>query len=596
MNNNLEKIRSLCKTDDFTGNSSDEYLFTINCVDYFFYGKNIGQVDIMDGFTDGAGDGGIDFIYEDGTKLYLIQGKSSSDLTYNDIRDLFCKINETVNNFKVGKIDDYSSKLKEKYMNTLGKLTNPDLEYVLFTNTNVSDDLIRKVNDLNTQSSFNDVQLTVYGGEEIETQRLNTDDGNMTIDEGKLEVLSKEHLEYKDGKGAIFTIKASSLKDLYNRYSQRGLFGYNLREHITQKTVDTAIDKTIENDKDNFWFFNNGITIGCSDYTLDGKMLKVYDFSIINGAQTTTKIGNSKLIKPDNDFCLVCKLIKSEKSLDDDFIRSVSEASNSQKPIRPRDLKANSNEQKTLQNRLIDNSNSLCMEIKRGVKPSNYKRVESWQRVTNEYVGQILLATQYQQPGTARSAKSDIFGKDNTYNLLFSKDKVKKYDCDTIYDMVRIAHYYDEFRVDYVQKNNKTISLSETSDVQKKKLNNINSVCSNAKFVTIALISYFYKKLILGISGTDDDNFEKPIITGKYTMNYDKDDYFDKLNYLFKFIVDKLTIIYDNNEVQLKLTSHSNFFKTDSNYKKVIIPEFDLMLEDEYDKDKILDNMKLFIG
>ena len=84
MEENFIKIKALCNGRDFQGNTTDEYLFTINCVDYFFFDKNIGQGDIKDGYCDGAGDGGIDFIFDDGTKMYLIQGKSQSDLTYNE--------------------------------------------------------------------------------------------------------------------------------------------------------------------------------------------------------------------------------------------------------------------------------------------------------------------------------------------------------------------------------------------------------------------------------------------------------------------------------------------------------------------------------
>ena len=69
MDDNLKKIRALTENLDFSGNNSDEFLFTINCVDYFYYGGNIGKVDIIDGFTDGANDGGIDFVYSDSENL-----------------------------------------------------------------------------------------------------------------------------------------------------------------------------------------------------------------------------------------------------------------------------------------------------------------------------------------------------------------------------------------------------------------------------------------------------------------------------------------------------------------------------------------------
>ena len=68
MEENISKIKELCKNISYTGNTSNEYLYTISCVDYFYYNKNIGAVDVKDGFTDGANDGGIDFIYSDEEK------------------------------------------------------------------------------------------------------------------------------------------------------------------------------------------------------------------------------------------------------------------------------------------------------------------------------------------------------------------------------------------------------------------------------------------------------------------------------------------------------------------------------------------------
>jgi len=594
MKENLIKIKNLCNNSNFIGNNSDEYLFTINCVDYFFFEKNIGQVDIRDGFVDGANDGGIDFIYDDGVKLYLIQGKSQTDLKYNDIRDAYAKILETVNNFANSNTNNYNSRLKAIYKNTIDKLDNPEIEFVLYTNSILDKSILTKIDDLNKNGDFQNYHLVAYGKDEIDNKILSVDDGNMYVTYGELELDNTKYLDYQGGIGAIFTVKAFSLKELYEKKKSEGLFGYNLREQISQASVDNQIDKTIAEDKNNFWYYNNGITIGCSDFQRDGNKLKLYNFSIINGAQTTSKIGKSNLIKKDNDFCLVCKVIKSDNSLDDDFIRKISEASNSQKPIKPRDLKSNSSEQKILQNNFINNGKyQLSIEIKRGVRPINYRNVDAWKRVNNEYVGQILMATQYQKPGTARSNKADIFGKDSTYLLVFSKDKVRNYDYNTIYDLVQTAHLYDEFRIKYVEEKEKEIGKS-TDDNTKKTLNNLISVCNNAKFVTIALIAYFIKKIYFDVKDSNDDNFNLPVITGNLSLNYKEDDYNKKLEYLFGYIIDRLSMAYNTNEVNLKLTSHSNFFKTDKVYKEIIIPIFDGILNDPYDKEKILDTIKIF--
>ena len=73
----------------------------------------------------------------------------------------------------------------------------------------------------------------------------------------------------------IVNAKASSIKRLYEKYRQNGLFNYNIREHITQKNVDDAIESTIKKEKDLFWFLNNGITIGCDDFDIDGYKIRL---------------------------------------------------------------------------------------------------------------------------------------------------------------------------------------------------------------------------------------------------------------------------------------------------------------------------------
>lgn len=56
------------------GKKTEEYTFTLEAVDMFYYKRNIGAADIKLGFVDGAKDGGIDYIYSDEETLYLIQG------------------------------------------------------------------------------------------------------------------------------------------------------------------------------------------------------------------------------------------------------------------------------------------------------------------------------------------------------------------------------------------------------------------------------------------------------------------------------------------------------------------------------------------
>lgn len=100
----------------------------------------------------------------------------------------------------------------------------------------------------------------------------------------------------------------SSVK-MYNKYKDDELFDLNLRKYVRNKTVDEGIKNILDKDKDNFWFYNNGLAIVCEDFRLDRNALKLYNFSIINGGQTTNRIGNYKGSNS-QEFYIACKVIQ----------------------------------------------------------------------------------------------------------------------------------------------------------------------------------------------------------------------------------------------------------------------------------------------
>ena len=336
------------------------------------------------------------------------------------------------------------------------------------------------------------------------------------------------------------------------------MFSYNLREHVTDKGVDEGIEQTIKNDKDNFWFYNNGITIGCEDFRKDGDKIKLYNFSIINGAQTTTKLGKSKLIDGKHDFPLVCKIVKSDLISEETkkFISKISEASNSQKPIKLRDLKSNDLQQLKLERGAASNKYPLAIEIKRGVKAKNYYKVrEKWQRVTNEYIGQLILSCILQKPGLARNSKNTIFSSKKLYTQVFVRD----HDFDTLYDLVRLGTIYTEY-----------------SNREIKEINDLDTIgiMRNGKLTILAIVCYLIKKQKREVIDYTSEEVYKDNLTGLLFTDYPKDDLILKLEDLFSFIVEKLQKIYEIKKGSEKITSYSNFFKNEKMYE-IIIREFD---------------------
>ncbi len=575
------KIRTMCDACGIAkGKQSEEYLFTLNAVDLFYFKRNIGQVDVKSSFTDGSNDGGIDYIYSDGETMYLIQGKSSNTLSHDDIENVFIKIVKTIGKFEDKDTESFSSILKSAYQNAYDNLSDEkNIELVLFTNTEIDENGRKRIDEFAKSNEVNSYKISVYDINDIKVQSAIINTESELISEGKIKILlsgtgKNDMLTYGED-GIIVNIMASSIKNLYEKYGKTGLFSYNLREYISQKTVDDGIETTIRQDRDNFWFYNNGITIGCRDFEKDGNFIKLYDFSIINGAQTSTKIGKSKLVNEKDDFALVCKIVRSNKKadIDEDFIGKISEASNSQKPVKHRDLKANAREQKILQNESVTNIKyPLAIEIKRGVRPINYKKVDKWQRVTNEFVGQLIYACILQHPGPARNSKNTMFSSGKIYKQIF----MRKHDSNTLYDLVRMASVYDEFAEEYI------VSSDDAEKI---------ALIKNGKLSVLAVVMYLYKKQAGIIDNYTSEKLNKDNISGLLITDYAGDDLDKKLKDLFNHIIRELSMIYNTKKDVLKITSYSNFFKTDANYE-IICKHFDEI--DDYDKEKINNYMMVF--
>lgn len=577
-----EKIMNLCKDLSLAeGKQTEEYLFTLEMVDLFYYKGNIGKIDIKTGFTDGTGDGGIDFIYTDDEVMYLIQGKTSEDLTIEDISNIFYKMKNTVENFEGGEYSQYSKKLKSVYKNVYDSLDdNKNIELVLFTNTKLNEEVFKKINKLREKPEFSSFEIIIHDKGDIERKEILAYSDRDLVEEDAVQIfLNKENkndkLSYGEN-GIIVNVKATSIKSLYEKHSDSGLFSYNLREHVSQKNVDEGIELTIKNDKDNFWFYNNGITIGCEDFVESGNKIKLYNFSIINGAQTTTKIGKSKLIDGKHDFPLVCKIVKSDlnNKKSREFIGKISEASNSQKPIKFRDLKSNDIQQKELEAKAGSNKYPLAIEIKRGVKAKNYNKVrEKWQRVSNEYVGQLILSCVFQKPGIARNSKNTIFSSKKMYQQVF----VRKHDFDTLYDLVRLGNIYDEYL-------NRVVK--ETNDIDTI------GIMKNGKLTILAIVCYLIKKQRKIVVDHTSDEVYKDNLTGLLFTDYPKDDLNKKIEEIFKYIIRKLESLYEQKKEVEKITSFSNYFKNEKFYE-IFIRELDEI--DDWDKEKLDSYMSVFL-
>lgn len=152
-----------------------------------------------------------------------------------------------------------------------------------------------------------------------------------------------------------YDLAKMSIKYANSSLGRNVLFGQNLRDSLIKKsaTYDGMVD-TIINTPEKFWFYNNGITIIAEDFeikkdsTSNVEKLILKNFSIINGAQTTSAFGrfykdmdNNRREEDLKKLKNVYVLARVLKINDEEFKSNIAIYNNTQNPITSRDMAAN---------------------------------------------------------------------------------------------------------------------------------------------------------------------------------------------------------------------------------------------------------------
>jgi hypothetical protein len=548
---------------------SNDKVFSYVLLNHFFfeYSSNYNNIyDIDMQICDGSSDGGIDFVFydEENYKVCVCQSKNTQSFDSKIAISEFTQMISTVKNFQKNQTGIYSSKLREVLQNALDQLPDEaegNIEYYIF-NSSYFDEIDMKERIKSKNSDISEEAINLFSLETIE-KRIEDNITNIETVENDYVKIDKTNniLRYETDslKGVMVNLNSSSLIKLFSKYESKGLFELNIRRFIKNKAVDEGINHTLNYDRKNFWFLNNGIIIACKDFDIDGDKINLSNFSIVNGGQTTTLIGKYKG-KNDQAFFIPCKIVcQKENQKTFEFFNKIAEATNSQKPIFQRDIRSNSPEMKRLKTML--ESNNVYIEIKRGDKKPNHKFEYN---IRNDELGQLILSFVYQRPGTARSGKRTIFENSSIYNQIFrqnyDKDENKKY---FLLDLI-----YLNKRFDNLQEN--TISKLDNDE---------QIIYKNGKQILFSIFGMLYciKNNDVEVSTLlNDRDYIKGMefIYGKFISNYKKDDLDDKINNLIiqivQIISEKYRDCYENSEC----TSVSNFFKTDKNYYEKILDKF----------------------
>lgn len=144
-------------------------------------------------------------------------------------------------------------------------------------------------------------------------------------------------------------IPGITLAKIYKKYQQI-LLEKNVRTFLQFKgKVNKGIRKTLREEPDMFFSYNNGISTTASEIELkeiDGSLYitRLFDWQIVNGGQTTASISNSltdKSVDLSKVFVPMKISVIRKKEDEDSIIKAISTTTNSQTAIKNSDFSAN---------------------------------------------------------------------------------------------------------------------------------------------------------------------------------------------------------------------------------------------------------------
>lgn len=260
--------------------------------------------------TDGAGDKGLDAIYidENHKKIILVQSKWRNDGSGSINLSETSKFANSLYQIISGDLA-HSPFFKDANNRVKGKLSDIDsaldtygytVHAIMITTARerIKKENLSPIKPLLDEATTSDTDLFYF--REITQgdiynyfkKEISRNDIALTIELHNWGCITEPYKAYYG------TTSASSIAEWYREYGD-DLFSQNIRSFKGSSDVNQGIIKTLEEEPENFFLYNNGIKLLCSKTTRTAKnsnnhmltSIELKDVSIVNGAQTTGAIG-----------------------------------------------------------------------------------------------------------------------------------------------------------------------------------------------------------------------------------------------------------------------------------------------------------------
>lgn len=496
--------------------------------EYEVFLNNIDENKIL--FTNGANDSGIDSMIIDRELecVTLVQTKHYKEITQEIIRNELLKISSNLEKLKQGILN---SSFQSKFNSY--RISDYNFEYFFYTSAIINERLKKKNKIMITEGSWSLDQITICGETDIQELWEEQVSGKHRVaKKGKI-LLDEKHnkVSYStsNSEAHIINISATELAKLYAENGNR-LFEYNVRKYIKNKKIDTEIKTTIQKEPENFWFYNNGITIVAESVDFDSDNIKLENFSVVNGAQTTKLISDFDDKELENIYIL-CKIIEIANSKKNKLnIYNITKSNNSQKAINGWDLISNDTEIRKLSEKKLQHE---CIQIKtkRG-EPNKKGHII----LDTKKLFQLVHSCYFEDPVTSRSTPNELLSESKKTKVFEKLTNLKE-----IINLIKLSNEVD-IRCKEILSTTEKVYFSE--------------LCKKGQLLILFVI-------------------------WNVNREYNLDDYIEKIkesdliNTAIKEIGNKLFEAHNNYKLENEEKEYSNILRTKSDFEKYfkIIPE-----------------------
>ncbi|WP_284603514.1 AIPR family protein [Dickeya dadantii] len=372
--------------------------------------------------TDGSNDKCLDFIEVDktGQKIVIAQGyfseksadkapsKKASDLIIAGSWLAYGNENATTMNDRV----------RTRTAECRLALDGEEIDQIEFLYIHNRPESVNTQEELDTctrtaERLFENYDLTIickeFGLREVEKLYLERSSQILVKEEIRIDGKKMGEHRTSDWDAYLFTVKGSWLRDLFKEYDDR-LFSANYRGFLginKRKKINSSIKSTAEKQSNDFWVFNNGITLLTSELLTSGNKSSLKGISIINGAQTTGSLGSVDTKIDLSNVEVMCRVVVCKNP---NKIEEIVKYNNTQNRITTWDQYANDDMQVLIRNQFFDLGHEYS--LKRG-----FDSAES--SIGIEKAAQPVLSFNGHYVDANRS-KNSIFDRPEIYKRAFS--------------------------------------------------------------------------------------------------------------------------------------------------------------------------------